>query len=323
MTDTIYTPETLAAHFGYNVEAMRGIWRRCPALDERGFARNMVLDTDELTALLSEIAGSRRRTDEVRASAQTLADTLSVRLDETSVGTDAASVRDGHSNGQTDAHISQFFKELETERSANGQTRTASTDADGRSRTLADNPNGQTDAHGQSAQAETDTRTWEQKVADELRAQRFKREEEAREKFEAEQAAKAVRAKRLRPYLNFLTWGLNVIEMAFVVVGLTTLGGLLGFLVGVMVVFLGCYILLVISDPDSVEVGENAVWVWLVICIITGYFIEWPAAQYYFAHQYFRLPVSLETYAAMIAVLVSGSSFVGTYLRWKKSSLEN
>ena len=88
----------------------------------------------------------------------------------------------------------------------------------------------------------------EEQTRAQLTLQRAQEEKEARERYNAEQAAEKERYEKLdsllSPWITGLTWGLNYLEMTFLVVGLWYVAGIMGLIAGGFLIVLGSIILL-------------------------------------------------------------------------------
>lgn len=153
---------------------------------------------------------------------------------------------------------------------------------------------------------------------------RKRREKDEAEADKLKQAQEALE-KRLRPWVDALTWGLNYLEMLFLVIGFWVIAGVMGLVAGVFIMVLGSIILLLVrlSGPAA----GWSVFAWFVVCAIGGWLVEYPA-MLDAIQQSGRIVsedgetyamISTEAYAMLMTILMSGSSFAGTCFRYLKS----
>lgn len=169
----------------------------------------------------------------------------------------------------------------------------------------------------------------EEQTRAQLTLQRAQEEKEARERYNTEQAAEKERYEKLdsllSPWITGLTWGLNYLEMTFLVVGLWYVAGIMGLIAGGFLIVLGSIILLLIRLRGSA--GGYAVFAWFIVCSIGGWLVEYPAMlnavidsnNIVSSDGETYAGISTEFYAMLITFLMSGSSFAGTYFRYQKS----
>lgn len=158
---------------------------------------------------------------------------------------------------------------------------------------------------------------------------RDEEDRQRRQKDEAEtdrlkQAQEALET-RLRPWVDALTWGLNYLEMLFLVIGFWVIAGVMGLVAGVFIMVLGSIILLLVrlSGPAA----GWSVFAWFVVCAIGGWLVEYPAmldaiqtsGRIVSEDGETYAMISTEAYATLMTILMSGSSFAGTCFRYLKS----
>lgn len=153
--------------------------------------------------------------------------------------------------------------------------------------------------------------------------ERQERERHRQQEIEAQQKEERIN-KRLSPWVEGLTWGLNYLEMAFMVFGFWYVAGGMGIVAGLFILVLGSIILLMVQMKGGA--AGYAVFAWLVVCFIGGWLIEYPAMLYAVEQGEIAdyagdttAGITTKQYAALLAILISGSSFAGTFFRYKKS----
>lgn len=138
------------------------------------------------------------------------------------------------------------------------------------------------------------------------------------------QRKNALNAK-LSPWINRLTWGLNGLEMLFLIGGLFVIAGAMGLVVGLFLAVLGAIVLLQVQIAGNA--GGYAVFAWFLVCGLGGWLVEFPAMLQAVESNGSIIAEDGTTYAAistgwyagLITMLMSGSSFAGTYFRYIKT----
>lgn len=172
-----------------------------------------------------------------------------------------------------------------------------------------------------------------QNLEEQYKIERLKRQEDEertmREEYRREEAAAAAAAaaidKKLTPWISALTWVLNALEMMFLVFGLYIAASVMGAIVGLFLAVLGTIVLLIVRLQG--DAGGYAVFAWLLVCSIGGWLVEYPAmlqavettGSIVSSSGSTYAGIETETYAAILTFLMSGSSFAGTFFRYKKS----
>ena len=111
----------------------------------------------------------------------------------------------------------------------------------------------------------------------------------------------------------------------FLVFGLYIAASVMGAIVGLFLAVLGTIVLLIVRLQG--DAGGYAVFAWLLVCSIGGWLVEYPAmlqavettGSIVSSSGSTYAGIETETYAAILTFLMSGSSFAGTFFRYKKS----
>lgn len=152
---------------------------------------------------------------------------------------------------------------------------------------------------------------------------------ERRERHYAEEAAEEKRREeinaRLSPWIVGLTWTLNGLEMVFLIVGFYLNAGGMGLIAGTFIAVLGAIVLLQVQVSGSA--ASYAVFAWFVVCSLGGWLIEFPAMLQAIQQSGTIISedgetyayISVEFYSLLVTILISGSSFAGTYFRYEKA----
>ena len=168
----------------------------------------------------------------------------------------------------------------------------------------------------------------EQAQAERIR-QQAAAEQQQREMYSAIQEENRKRRERMEteimPWVNGLTWALNYLEMSFLVIGLWYVAGYMGAIVGGFIIVLGSIILLLVQMKG--QAAGYAVFAWFLICCIGGWLVEYPAMLMAILNAGTILDggttyagIEPQKYAMLVTAIMSGSSFAGTFFRYKKSA---